>query len=377
MLKPEHPRDPDFQDAAARPRPRLLPRGRLRRAAAAVGPRRSPSTAGSTCTSPACPRGAAPPRCSTRSGPATRSPAPPRSASSRSSTPGPTFGVMTERIRPTTTPPAPCSPGSPRAARACSWPPSTASPTARSRPASSSPRASASPPRSPSRTPSVDWAEPAVGVDRRIRACTPGPGAWSTHDGERLKLGPVDRHRRQELAPGDAGGPARTPCWSAPAPPPCGSARSRRIGKRADAGRRLGPRRPARPRASGAARPGRARYVTVSRPARAARGRRRDLRRPARDRAVGTSWGDRPTWKVRGKGFLLYRAPHKTAVDADGEPFDDLLVDPGRRRGRQAGAGRGRRDRRSSPSTTSAGYNAVLVSQARGSVRSAATSWPR
>ena len=37
----------------------------------------------------------------------------------------------------------------------------------------------------------VDWAEPAVGVDRRIRACTPGPGAWSTHDGERIKIGPV------------------------------------------------------------------------------------------------------------------------------------------------------------------------------------------
>ncbi len=42
---------------------------------------------------------------------------------------------------------------------------------------------------------------------------------------------------------------------------------------------------------------------------------------------LGTSWGDRPTYKVRGKGFLLYRAPHKTAVDPDtGELYDDLLV---------------------------------------------------
>ena len=42
---------------------------------------------------------------------------------------------------------------------------------------------------------------------------------------------------------------------------------------------------------------------------------------------LGISWGDRPTYKVRGKGFLLYRAPHKTAVDpATGELFDDLLV---------------------------------------------------
>ena len=41
----------------------------------------------------------------------------------------------------------------------------------------------------------------------------------------------------------------------------------------------------------------------------------------------GTSWGDRPTYKVRGKGFVLFRAPHRTAIDpATGEPFDDLLV---------------------------------------------------
>jgi methionyl-tRNA formyltransferase len=37
----------------------------------------------------------------------------------------------------------------------------------------------------------VDWTEPAAAVDRRIRACTPGPGAWSTYAGERIKLGPV------------------------------------------------------------------------------------------------------------------------------------------------------------------------------------------
>ena len=42
---------------------------------------------------------------------------------------------------------------------------------------------------------------------------------------------------------------------------------------------------------------------------------------------LGISWGDRPTYKVRGKGFLLHRAPHKTAVDpATGELYDDLLV---------------------------------------------------
>ena len=46
---------------------------------------------------------------------------------------------------------------------------------------------------------------------------------------------------------------------------------------------------------------------------------------------LGTSWGDRPTWKVprggKGKGFLLYRAPSPTAIDpATGERYDDLIV---------------------------------------------------
>lgn len=37
----------------------------------------------------------------------------------------------------------------------------------------------------------VDWALPAVAVDRRVRACTPAPGAWTTVADQRLKLGPV------------------------------------------------------------------------------------------------------------------------------------------------------------------------------------------
>jgi methionyl-tRNA formyltransferase len=48
----------------------------------------------------------------------------------------------------------------------------------------------------------VDWTEPAVAVDRRIRACTPGPGAWSTFGGERIKLGPVTLTDTR-LPPGD------------------------------------------------------------------------------------------------------------------------------------------------------------------------------
>lgn len=45
----------------------------------------------------------------------------------------------------------------------------------------------------------------------------------------------------------------------------------------------------------------------------------------------GNSWGDVPTWLVpeegKGRGFVLYRKPHRSAVDpATGEMYDDLLV---------------------------------------------------
>ena len=42
---------------------------------------------------------------------------------------------------------------------------------------------------------------------------------------------------------------------------------------------------------------------------------------------LGTSWGDNPTYKVRGKGFLMHRPPGRTAIDPEtGEWYDDLLV---------------------------------------------------
>jgi hypothetical protein len=50
----------------------------------------------------------------------------------------------------------------------------------------------------------------------------------------------------------------------------------------------------------------------------------------------GITWGDRPTYLVfhrvrdgerQGRGFVLYRAPHNTAVNpTTGELYDDLLV---------------------------------------------------
>jgi methionyl-tRNA formyltransferase len=50
----------------------------------------------------------------------------------------------------------------------------------------------------------VDWSHPALAVDRRVRACTPAPGAWTTFRGARLKLGPVAlRPDRGDLPAGE------------------------------------------------------------------------------------------------------------------------------------------------------------------------------
>jgi methionyl-tRNA formyltransferase len=50
----------------------------------------------------------------------------------------------------------------------------------------------------------VRWYEPAFAVDRRIRACTPVPGAWTTFREDRLKLGPVRPvANAPKLEPGD------------------------------------------------------------------------------------------------------------------------------------------------------------------------------
>ncbi len=55
----------------------------------------------------------------------------------------------------------------------------------------------------------VDWTDPALGIDRVVRACTPAPGAWTTYDGQRLKLAPLSLLDASEaadqapLAPGE------------------------------------------------------------------------------------------------------------------------------------------------------------------------------
>ncbi|PZG21489.1 methionyl-tRNA formyltransferase [Nonomuraea aridisoli] len=48
----------------------------------------------------------------------------------------------------------------------------------------------------------IDWAKPAMHVDRLVRACTPNPGAWTEFRGRRVKVGPVRVVPGERLAPG-------------------------------------------------------------------------------------------------------------------------------------------------------------------------------
>ncbi|MEU4212522.1 methionyl-tRNA formyltransferase [Streptomyces sp. NPDC026206] len=50
----------------------------------------------------------------------------------------------------------------------------------------------------------IDWAAPALRVDRVVRGCAPAPGAWTTFRGERLKVMSVaPATDRTDLAPGE------------------------------------------------------------------------------------------------------------------------------------------------------------------------------
>lgn len=103
---------------------------------------------------------------------------------------GPTFGVMTERVRPTDTSGdllARLAEGGAGLLVATLDGLADGSIEARPQPedgVSFAPKITVEDAR-------VDWIEPAAAVDRRVRACTPAPGAWTTYEGERFKLGPV------------------------------------------------------------------------------------------------------------------------------------------------------------------------------------------
>jgi methionyl-tRNA formyltransferase len=48
----------------------------------------------------------------------------------------------------------------------------------------------------------LDWSQPARHLDRLVRACTPAPGAWTALGDARLKLGPVRLCGSRDLEPG-------------------------------------------------------------------------------------------------------------------------------------------------------------------------------
>ncbi|SDW84938.1 methionyl-tRNA formyltransferase [Arthrobacter sp. yr096] len=49
----------------------------------------------------------------------------------------------------------------------------------------------------------MDWQQPALALNRRARGVTPEPGAWTTLEGQRIKLEPVElRPEVKDLAPG-------------------------------------------------------------------------------------------------------------------------------------------------------------------------------
>ena len=50
----------------------------------------------------------------------------------------------------------------------------------------------------------LDWQQPALALNRRARGVTPEPGAWTTLDGQRIKLEPVAlRPEVKDLPPGN------------------------------------------------------------------------------------------------------------------------------------------------------------------------------
>jgi methionyl-tRNA formyltransferase len=189
VLKPEHPRDPEFQEALRRLAPDCCPvvaYGALLPQSALEIPRHGwvnlhfsvlPSW-----------RGAAPVQHALWAGDEVTGATTFRIV--RELDAGPTYGLMTERVRPSDTAGdllARLAEGGAGLLVATLDGIEDGSVEARPQPengVSFAPKITVGDAR-------VDWTEPAMAVDRRIRACTPAPGAWTTWQGERVKLGQV------------------------------------------------------------------------------------------------------------------------------------------------------------------------------------------
>ena len=226
VLKPDHPRDPEFQDALRDLRPDCCPvvaYGALLPESALSIPEHGWVNLHFSCL-PAW-RGAAPVQHAIWAGDEVTGATTFRIVKELDA--GPTYGVMTERIRPDDTAGdllARLAEGGAGLLVATLDGIADGSLEAREQPADGVSFA----PKIGVEDAEVDWSEPAVAVDRRIRACTPAPGAWTTHEGERIKIGPVRPVPDADGSRRGSCGSASATCWSAPAPTRCGSARSRR-----------------------------------------------------------------------------------------------------------------------------------------------------
>ena len=203
VLKPSHPKDPDFQDALRELRPDACPvvaYGALLPESALAIPEHGWVNLHFSCL-PAW-RGAAPVQYAIWAGDEVTGATTFRIVKELDA--GPTYGVMTERIRPDDT-------AGDLLARLAEYGAgllvatldgiADGSLVEREQPVDGLSLA----PKITVEDAEIDWTEPAVAVDRRIRACTPAPGAWSMHEGERIKVGPVRAVDDAEggLAPGE------------------------------------------------------------------------------------------------------------------------------------------------------------------------------
>ena len=200
VLKPDHPRDPEFQDALRALEPDCCPvvaYGAMLPQSALDIPPHGWVNLHFSCL-PAW-RGAAPVQHALWAGDEVTGATTFRIVKALDA--GPTFGVMTERIRPTDTAGdllGRLAEGGAGLLLATLDGIEDGALEAREQPVDGTSLA----PKITVEDAHVDWSEPAERVDRRIRACTPAPGAWTTYEEQRVKLGPVSLTAEQ-LTPGE------------------------------------------------------------------------------------------------------------------------------------------------------------------------------
>ena len=289
------PARPGVPGRAARAGAGLLPGGGLRRAAAAVDALDIPPHGWVNLHFSACPPGAAPRPCSTRIWAGDEVTGATTFRIVKALDAGPTFGVMTERIRADDT----AGDLLDRLAEGgagllVATLDGIEDGSLEARPqqpeggVSFAPKITVDDAR-------VDWRDPAEAVDRQVRACTPPPGAWTTWAGERVKLGPVRVDPDGPALPPGVLAVGKNEVLVGTAHRRGAPRRGQGVRQEADARRRLGTRGPGGRRRAlrGRSRHAHRRVPPGSQPPTSTRSARRCPRPSA-----ATSWGDVPTWKV-------------------------------------------------------------------------------